>query len=249
MKKSTLLSVLAALALPLGAAAGENINYTFFDAKYVDNGLDESYSEVFDVDGDEVTGNLEVDGGGGFALAGSFAFHENWHAFAEYAATDVDLNFRFTGEETDFAATIGGDVDDWRLGVGFNTAFNDKLDGVVKLSWEDRSYDFGSVSVFDDDLIDEELDLNVDDNGFGLELGLRGSPSERFELNGHVRYSEVLALDLNAESESDILDDAVIFGVGGIAHLTDMFSLGANVETGDSISTAYYVFARVGFAR
>lgn len=93
----------------------------------------------------------------------------------------------------------------------------------------------------------ESLGLDADDDGVGLELGLRSNLTDRFELNGHVRYSQVLGLDLAAEEADDVLDDAVLFGIGGLYHVTDLFSIGAGVETGDAVSAAWFASARVEF--
>ena len=231
-----LLATMTAMLLPIGAMAGENINYTFFDLKYVDNGIDESYSETFE--GESLS--LDVDGSGGFAVLGSLAINENWHVFADYAATDVDLKASAMLDDLEDSVTIGGDVDDWRIGLGFNTALGPDLDGIVQVAWENRGVDFGSVTV-----LDETTDLDLDDDGVGVMIGLRGNLSNKFELNGNVRYSQVLGLDLAAEAEDDILDNDLLYAVGGIYHMDDMFSLGANVEVGDS--TAWYLFARVAF--
>ncbi len=238
MISKSFLSVLAAVVLPIGAMAGDDINYTFLDMMYADNGIDESYTET-DV-GESVT--LDVDGGGGFAVLGSLALHENWHVFADFAETDVDLKISVTVDDLQDSLSMGGDVQDWRVGFGFNAALGKNLDGVVQVAWEDRKVDFGNLSLFGD-----TTRLELDDDGFGAMVGLRSNVTEKFELNGHVRYSQILGLNLAADADDDVLDNDVLYGAGGIYHVTDMFSFGADVEIGDS--TAWHAFARFGFDR
>jgi hypothetical protein len=104
-----------------------------------------------------------VDGGDGFALNGSYAFHPNFHLVAGFQALGV-------GDNTD--ATL------FNLGLGFNTPIRPGMDGVVRMGWLHASVDPPNASSRSED-------------GFQLDLLGRIMINPEFELNMGLRYIDL----------------------------------------------------------
>lgn len=107
----------------------------------------------------------------GYGLRGSAALGENFHLFAGWDNLDYD----------------GFDIGQQRIGVGYNTAINDKVDFVGRVSYE-------RIDIEDFD----------DADGYGAEVGVRASFSPHFEGGAGVRYTNVehngdTSLVLNAQ--------------------------------------------------
>lgn len=117
------------------------------------------------------------------------------------------------------------DVDELQLGFGGHFPLSSALDFVGKLAYVDQSIDvstqFGSAS--------------ADENGYMLSLGLRGMAVERLDLMGAIEYVDM----------GDSGDDTGL-ALRGLYHFTDMFSLGARIDTSDDV-TQYGVFGRFTF--
>ena len=102
-----------------------------------------------------------------------------------------------------------------------NYPFATAVDGVAQLTYENREFD-GSG-------------MNMDENGYGIKLGVRANVVEQVELNGHVRYYDI----------GDFEDDTLI-GVGALYHFNEMFSVGAEFEAGDDV-TNWNITGRYNF--
>ena len=134
----------------------------------------------------------------GFGLRGSVGFAENWLAFAEYTSTSVQ----------------GVDIELTAVGLGGHYGITDQLDLVGRVGYFEISLDAGGG-------------LNADDDGYLLDLGLRGQVTEGVELEGGARYTDL----------SDGGDDTALF-IGGRFHFNKTWAVGAEYQSGDDISTS-----------
>lgn len=143
----------------------------------------------------------DIDGIGpsadGFGLRGSVGFAEHYLVFAEYSSQSI--------------ANI--DIEDMSVGFGGHHEIADNVDLVGKLGWTqvDLSAPGG---------------LEADDDGYLLEVGLRGRLAESVELEGGARYVDL----------SDSGDDTGFY-VGGRYHFNQMWAVGAEYRSGDGASS------------
>jgi hypothetical protein len=141
----------------------------------------------------------DIDGVGpsadGFGLRGSIGFAENWLAFAEYTSTSVQ----------------GVDIEQIAVGFGGHYGLTDQLDLVGRVGYFEINLDAGP--------------LNADDDGYLLDLGLRGQVTEGVEVEGGVRYTDL----------SEGGDDTALW-VGGRFHFNKTWAVGAEYQSGDDIS-------------
>ncbi len=151
----------------------------------------------------------EVDGVGpsldGFTLRGSVEFATHWFAFGEYADQSVS----------------GVDVTSIAAGIGGHYGLADNLDLVGRLGWIRAELDAGP--------------FNVDDDGYLVDLGLRGRVGDAVELEGGARYTDF----------SDGGDATSLF-VGGRFHFNDTWALGAEYQDGDD-SSSILAYVRASF--
>lgn len=150
--------------------------------------------------------DIDVDGDS-FGIAGSFAIGDRFAVIAGYEAADYDFDVETTAYE------IGG---------LFHVPLSDRVDFVSTLSYVSLEVDvpnFGSV----------------DDDGFGVGIGLRGMASPKVEFDGGISYVDF----------SDGGDDTT-FGAGVRYHFTDAVSAGLDGSWGDDTS-AYGISGRIGF--
>jgi Ax21 family sulfation-dependent quorum factor len=143
MKRSPLVSKLAALtllaALPFAASAAEGLSYNYVEGGYI----------ATDSDG------ADADGWG---INGSGAIAENFHIFGGYSAQETD--------EQPFFGDV--DVDQWRVGVGYNYEVASNTDLLARLAYESYEFDFGQFG-------SEDLD------GYSAEVGVRSALTPHFE--------------------------------------------------------------------
>lgn len=140
MLRSTLLIGLLAFS---ATAVAEDFDYSWLSLSYGMVDFDE-----IDIDGD------------GFGLDGSYAFNDDFHAFAEYQAVDLDF---------------GVDATTFSAGVGYNTEMSPAVDAFARLSYEYIEVD---MPVFGSD----------DETGFGFGVGLRFAAGPGVELNAGIDY-------------------------------------------------------------
>jgi hypothetical protein len=144
MLRSSLLIALLAFS---AAADAEGFDYNWLGFGYSIIEFDD-----IDVDGDAV------------GIDGSFAFHEDFHAFASYAKADLDF---------------GIDATTFDFGVGYNTELSNVVDAYARLSFEHVDVDIPGFSG------------DEDDNGFGFAVGMRFEPAPQFELEGAIKYVDL----------------------------------------------------------
>jgi len=105
----------------------------------------------------------------GWKLEGSAAVHPNFHVFGDYSQLDID--------DSPF------DVDQWRLGVGYNHEISPKTDLLTRVAYEKK--DFGSGFDFD---------------GYSVEAGARANLLP--QLNGYA-LAGYESIDSNGWLEDD----------------------------------------------
>lgn len=176
-----------------GAAFADDFNYNQVTVSYGQIDIDDT-----DLDGDVIR------------LNGSVAVSESFHVFAGYGVGEVDDAF------------TSGDIDQWSLGLGYNSALSESVDFVAGLSYE--YLDVAQTGF-----------PGTDDSGFGLSVGLRMAASENFEVNAGISYIDY----------SDFGDNTAFSG-GLLYGFTENFSLGVNARVDDDF-TEYSIGGRFYF--
>lgn len=147
--------------------------------------------------------------GDGFGIGGSFELADNWHIFGGYSTVGFDF---------------GIDLNELAIGAGYHADISDAASFYANLAYVSAEVD---VSGFG----------SVDDNGYGMMVGLRGFVAERLELDGNLSY-----VDLGDGSDGTALGASALYAFG------DRFSAGLTVGF-DEDTTAYGLVARVYFGR
>ncbi len=179
---------IGALMLSSATAMAEGPSYSYIQANYQE--IDVDLGGGFDVDGD------------GYGVAGSVAINDSWFVFVDYAASELESIV---------------DLDQTRLGAGFNSAISENTDWFATLAYVDLSLKAPGLG-------------SASDSGFGASVGVRSMMNPNFELYGSLGYSDLgdggdgtavaaglwytvtgnLALGLGAEVGSDI----TTYGIG-----------------------------------
>jgi hypothetical protein len=153
-------------------------------------------------------GSFDVDGDG-FGVEGSFAINDSFFIFGNYGM----------GEFEEQGITV--DVDTLSAGFGWHTALTDKVDFVTGLSYE--YVDIGASGFG-----------SVDENGYGLGVGLRFQASDAIELNGGINY-----VDYGDGDDTG-------FGVGLLYGVSENVDIGVTADWADD-SSAYGLNGRFYF--
>lgn len=185
--KRTAIALLAALAAAPLAAQAGDLSYTYLEAGYL----------RADPDG--------LDAENGFGLRGSGAITDHLHVFGGFDRYSVDVL------EDDL------DVDQFRLGLGYNTAISDNTDFVARVAYERfDAEDF------------------IDGNGWSVEAGVRSALSPNFEGSAAIRYTDV----------ED--DDSTQLVLGGQYKFNATWGIAAEVAFGND-GNALFVGPRASF--
>jgi hypothetical protein len=155
---------------------------------------------------DDDFGGTSVDGDG-YGIRGSYEVGESWFIAASYGTLDFDF---------------GVDLDQLAIGGGYHTALSDRTDVFAALSYISAEV---SASGFN----------SLDEDGYGVVVGLRGLVSDKVELRGTIAYSDL----------GDGVDGTA-FGAGALYSFTDNFALGLEIEIDEDV-TLYGVGARFYF--
>ncbi len=160
-------------------------------------------------------GQIDFDGlnadGDRLGVGASAEIGESFFVFGSYGVGEID----------DGVFSI--DVDSWNAGIGYHMPMSDSVDLVTSLSYE---------------YVDISLPLglgSVDDNGFGLGVGIRYAANEQVEINAGIKYVDF----------SDSGDDTG-FNAGLLYNLTENFAVGVAGDWGDDV-TAYSIGVRFYF--
>lgn len=153
--------------------------------------------------------NLNADGDM-LGINGSAEIGESFFIFGSYGMADVDDGI------------ISADIDTLSAGIGYHMPMSDQVDLVGSLSYE---YVDISVPGFG----------SIDDNGFGLGVGLRYQANNEFEINGGIDYVDY----------GDGGDDTS-FSAGFLYDFAENFSVGVEGDWSDD-TTAYGIGVRFYF--
>jgi Ax21 family sulfation-dependent quorum factor len=148
MKRSLLALTLLA-ALPFAASAAEGLSYTYVEGGYVATDTDAGDAD-------------------GWGLNGSVAITDNFHAFGGYT-------FQKTDDETIGGIRFDGvDVDQWRVGLGYNHPVAANTDLLARVAYE--NYDVEGAG--------DRLD------GYSAEVGVRSALTPNFEGYATAGYED-----------------------------------------------------------
>jgi hypothetical protein len=175
---------IGALMLSSATAMAEGPSYSFIQANYQE--IDIDLGAGFDADGD------------GYSVAGSVAINDSWFIFVDYAASELESIV---------------DLDQTRLGAGFNSAISEKTDWFATLAYVDLSLKapgFPSAS----------------DSGFSASVGVRSMLNPNFELYGSLGYA-----DLGDGGDGTAVAAGLWYTVAG------NLALGLGAEVGSDITT------------
>lgn len=136
--KKPLLALALLASLPFAASAAEGISYTYAEGGYVRTDTDFGDAE-------------------GFGANGSVAIAPNFHLFGGFSGQEVD-EFTVGGVRND-----GFDLDQWRVGVGYNHEISPRADLLTRVA-----YERADVAGFSTD-------------GYSVEAGVRGALAPNFE--------------------------------------------------------------------
>ena len=184
---------IGALMLSSATAMAEGPSYSFIQA---------NYQEV-DID---VGGGFDVDGNG-YGVAGSVAINDSWFIFAGYSSSE-------------FESVI--DIDEGKLGAGWNSAISEKTDWFATLAYIDLSASASGLG-------------SASDSGFGASIGVRSMMNPNFELYGSLGYS-----DLGDGGDGTAVEAGLWYTVAG------NLALGLAAEVGSDVTT-YGVGIRLYF--
>ena len=122
MRKYTLATLAAVVALSPALARAEGPSYSFLDAGYVTTDVDNF--------------NGDIDG---FLLRGSFEFMDNWFGYARYLDQSADVG------------GTNVDVSQWSIGAGYAWPLNDATDLYGKLGYVEADADVDAFNAHAND--------------------------------------------------------------------------------------------------
>ena len=149
MQRSLIALALAA-TFPFAAPAAEGLNYNYVEGGYVATNLDND------------NGDIDADGFGGNA---SFALSDNFHIFGGANTQDTDTFELFDGTNRN---RVNTDVNQWRVGLGYNLPIAASTDLVARVAYE--SFEVDDVTVNG-----QRFDVNEGDDGYSVEVGVRSA--------------------------------------------------------------------------
>jgi len=191
MKRSLLALTLLA-ALPFAASAADGVSYNYIEGGYVGTNTDNigGFNDTPDADG--------------WSVGGAGAIAPNFHLFGNYSSQEFDHNF--------------GDMDRWRLGVGYNHEINSSVDLLTRVAYEKVDFD------------------SIDLDGWSVEAGVRAglTPNlEAYALAGYEDYDQGV--------------DGEFYGrVGAQVKFNQMWGINGEVKFVDGY-TEYFVGPRISF--
>lgn len=150
--KSSLLVLALAAAAPFAASAADGLNYNYVEGGYVATNLD---------NGD---GDIDADGVG---VNASVALSPNFHLFGGFNTQNSD--------EFDFLDTrVDTDVNQWRVGLGYNMAIGASTDLLARAAYEKAEVDDITIG-------GTRYDVDAGDDGYSLEVGVRSALTSNLE--------------------------------------------------------------------
>ena len=207
-RKSLLgLAVLAALPFAASAQNATGLNYNYVEGGYVASNIDNNNDDI------------DADGFGGNA---SFALSDNFHVFGGFSSQDTDTFEVFDGTSHNRVST---DVDQWRVGLGYNLPIAGTTDLVARAAYEKFEIDDVTVG-------GQTFDVNDGEDGYSAEVGVRTAFTENFEGHAFAGY----------EDFGDGADD--FYGrVGALVKFNPNWGLSGDVKIADG-GTEWFVGPR-----
>lgn len=154
------------------------------------------------------TGEVLDEDFSGFGIAGSAALNESLYLIGAYSSlsSDDQLDVGFGADDVD--------VTQLNFGVGFHTPINTSLDFFTDLS-------FAKAEI-------EYLSASEDGNGYLINAGLRGKPTDNFEFGASINYA-----DIEDEGETGYSVSARVF-------VDPKISLGLGYGSADDVDTVSF---------
>jgi hypothetical protein len=211
---------MAALGIP-AAAGAQDLDFNYVELNYVN--VDVDYSESLTEDGD--TFSLETDSGSGFHVGGAWQVWEDLHLFGEYSRSSQDVAVAAVIDGEELAGEGDFDVVRYRLGIGYAFELTDAMRAYGRVSFD--SIEFSDFEVDGENLGD------LDDDGFGAELGLLWAATPKVHLQAQARYTSVGEIN---EGNGSGFDADLLFGVAARWHYSERMAVQAGYEAGE-IST------------
>ncbi|SJZ99351.1 diffusible signal factor-reguated Ax21 faimly protein [Novilysobacter spongiicola] len=198
MKKSLLALTLLA-ALPFAASAADGVSYNYVEAGYAATEVDDNL--------------LDIDRADGWAINGSAAIAPNFHLFGGYSGQKTE-DFAVDGQGFE-----GVEIDEMRLGVGYNHEISPRADLLTRVAYE---------------RFEDEFDNSF--NGYSVEAGVRGALTTNLEGYALAGY---------ADGGSDY--DGDFYGrLGAQVKFNPMWGLSGDVKFTDG-DTQYFIGPRITF--
>lgn len=160
MKRSLIALALAA-TLPFAASAANGLNYNYIEGGYVATNLDSN------------DGDIDADGVG---VNASIALSPNFHVFGSFNTQESDA-FDFLGSR------VETDVNQWRVGVGYNAPIANHTDLVARAAYEKFEADDVTVD-------GQRYDINDGDDGYSVEVGVRSALTANLEGYAFAGYED-----------------------------------------------------------
>jgi Ax21 family sulfation-dependent quorum factor len=193
MKRSLLALTLLA-ALPFAASAAEGLSYNYVEGGYVATDTDAGDAD-------------------GWGINGSGAIADNFHVFGGYT-------FQKTDDETIGGLRFDGvDVDQWRVGLGYNHPVAANTDLLARVAYE--NYDIEG----DNDRLD----------GYSAEVGVRSALAQNFEGYALAGYED-----------GDRFDGDFYGRLGAQVKFNQNWGISGDVKFADS-DTQWFVGPRLTF--
>ena len=140
--------------------------------------------------------------GDAFGVTGSYSLNVSFFIFGGFDTGDIEDDI---GDSADLTL--------YNLGLGYHMPLSDNVDLIGSLS-----YEYSELSAFG---------LSIDENGFGVGLGLRAKAGDALELTGGVQH-----VDLD-----DFPGDGTFLELGAAFSISQNFQIGLNGSIGDDLST------------
>ena len=239
MRLSMLAATTAAILFNAPSAeARDKPSFRYCEGGYVNSDIG--------LDGDASTSNIaaafNTDDGTGFNAACRFKLIMGLYLHGEYEQASFDFDAAFSGNVTEaFSADI--DTKTFRAGAGLAidvpfmpaTAYGQLSFTQTDFSGGlDRFVSTAGIAAFDET-----------QDGYDVELGLRGVIAERIDLAGFVRYTDLGALSVPDSFEELRADDDILIGGQAAYNLIGPLWATVRYETGDS--DRLFVGARIAF--
>lgn len=145
--------------------------------------------------------------GDGFGIGGSFEVGESWFVGVGYSTIGFDF---------------GIDLDQISVGGGYHAGLSDRTDFFATLSYLSVEVSASGLG-------------SVDEDGYGVAIGVRSMLTDNVELNGSIGYS-----DLGNGA------DGTAFNAGALYSFTESFAIGFDIGIEEDV-TLYGVGGRFYF--